>query len=234
MSHRRRPSRVARAGASAALAAVAAAAAAAWTADLSPVGFAAGVAAAGLAGAAPYLAVRRRRGRAAARGGPPADVPAASVPPSPPAPARPALAVVAGREGAAVRVLIAEDNAVNQLIARVMLERVGCAVEVVGDGDAAIAAALARPYDVILMDVSMPGRSGLDATRAIRRAEARLNRRTPIVAMTAHAMREHRERCAEAGMDDHLAKPFRPEDLAATVARWAGRPVGPARSLAAG
>jgi len=62
--------------------------------------------------------------------------------------------------------------------------------------------------------------TGLEATNAIRRREATLDRRTPIVAMTAHAMEEHRERCLEAGMDDRLAKPFRPEDLAATLARW--------------
>ncbi len=131
-----------------------------------------------------------------------------------------------------IRVLVAEDSLVNQLIARAMLERVGCVVETASDGNAAVAAALRRRFDVILMDLSMPGRSGIEATRAIRAAEA--GRRTPIVALTAHALPEHRARCLAAGMDDHLAKPYDPAALAAVVALWARRPVGPARTLAAG
>ena len=119
-----------------------------------------------------------------------------------------------------LRVLVAEDNAINQLIARRLLEDLGCTVEVVEDGAEAVRATLATRPDIVLMDVSMPRMTGLEATGAIRRREATLDRRTPIVAMTAHAMEEHRERCLEAGMDDRLAKPFRPEDLAATLARW--------------
>ncbi len=122
-----------------------------------------------------------------------------------------------------LKVLVAEDNAINQLIARRLLEDLGCVVEMVEDGAEAVRATLASRPDIVLMDVSMPRMTGLEATGAIRRREATLGRRTPIVAMTAHAMDEHRERCLEAGMDDRLAKPFRPEDLAATLARWAAR-----------
>jgi CheY-like chemotaxis protein len=184
----------------------------------------AGLALAALGGAAPYLGLRlrRRRGREAA-------APAAN-----PAPTGPGLSAVAPAAEEPIRVLVAEDSAVNQLIARVMLERVGCVVELASDGDAAVAAALARRFDVVLMDLSMPGRSGIEATAAIRRAEAGGRRRTAIVAMTAFALREHRARCLEAGMDDHLAKPFTAEALAGMVERWARRPVGQVRSLAAG
>jgi len=129
-------------------------------------------------------------------------------------------AATAAQSFPGLRVLVAEDNDINQLIARRLLEDLGCTVEVVADGAEAVRATLATRPDIVLMDVSMPRMTGLEATNAIRRREAALDRRTPIVAMTAHAMEEHRERCLEAGMDDRLAKPFRPEDLAETLARW--------------
>lgn len=231
MSHahgRRR--RAARVAATAALAGVAAvlAAEASQALGLPETAAAAGAALAALGGAAPFLGLRRRK-RAAAEG----DAEAIPAAPQAPAPDLAAVVAVAVAEGP-IRVLVAEDSAVNQLIARAMLERVGCIVEVVSDGDAAVAAALSRRYDVVLMDLSMPGRSGIEATAAIRKAEAGGARRTAIVAVTAFALREHRARCLDAGMDDHLAKPYTPEALAAAVEKWARRPVGPARSLAAG
>jgi CheY-like chemotaxis protein len=230
MSHAQSPKRrAARAAATAALAGVAAvmAAEASQALGLSEAGTAAGVALAALGGAAPFLGLRRRRRGAAARDHAPA---AEAAPPA----AAPALAAVAPAPEEPIRVLVAEDSAVNQLIARAMLERVGCLVEVVSDGDAAVAAALSRRFDVVLMDLSMPGRSGIEATAAIRRAEAGGPRRTAIVAVTAFALREHRARCIEAGMDDHLAKPYTAEGLAGMVEKWARRALGPARSLAAG
>lgn len=221
---RRRAARAAATGALAGLAAVLAAEASR-DPGLSQIAAAAGAALAALGGAAPFLRLRRRKREGA-------DTPSAASPPA--AAEAPAPATVAAVAEGPIRVLVAEDSAVNQLIARAMLERVGCLVEVVPDGDAAVAAALARPFDVVLMDLSMPGRSGIEATRAIRKAEAGGPRRTSIVAVTAFALREHRARCLDAGMDDHLAKPYTPESLAEMVAKWARRPVGPARSLAAG
>jgi CheY-like chemotaxis protein len=233
MSHAHgRKRRAARAAATAALAGVAAvlAAEASRALGLPDSAAAAGVAVAALGGAAPFLRLRPRR-RAAAAAAPATTVEAASPEAATP---QPGVAAVAPSPEGPIRVLVAEDSAVNQLIARAMLERVGCVVEVVSDGDAAVAAALSRRFDVVLMDLSMPGRSGIEATAAIRRAEAGGRRRTAIVAVTAFALREHRARCLEAGMDDHLAKPYTPEALAAAVEKWARRPVGPARSLATG
>jgi len=141
------------------------------------------------------------------------------------APLRQALAAAAGtlassahvrsRVGAAVpaqterlRVLVAEDNAVNQKLARAMLSRLGHDCALAADGREAIAEWSTGVYDVILMDVQMPDLDGFDATREIRRLEARTGRRVPIVAMTAHAMPGDRERCLVAGMDDYITKPI--------------------------
>jgi two-component system, sensor histidine kinase and response regulator len=88
-------------------------------------------------------------------------------------------------------------------------------------GDA-VAALRERPYDVVLMDVEMPEMDGLEATRRIRADEAETGRRTPIVAMTAHAMKGDRERCLEAGMDDYISKPLRPAEMFKTVESRAG------------
>jgi CheY-like chemotaxis protein len=120
----------------------------------------------------------------------------------------------------ACRVLVAEDNAVNQLIVGKMLERMGCRVDVVGTGREAVAAARAGAYDVILMDQHMPEQDGIDATREIRRAEGE-GRRTAIVALTASALPEDRERCRDAGMDDFLAKPLASAALRAVISRYA-------------
>ena len=122
--------------------------------------------------------------------------------------------------GAGLRLLVADDNAVNRKVAAMMLERLGCHVESANDGREAIAMALRTPYDVIFMDCQMPEVDGFEATQTIRQRENTEGRRTPIVALTANAMQGDRERCLAAGMDDHLPKPVRPDALAAKLAEW--------------
>ena len=111
-----------------------------------------------------------------------------------------------------LRALVAEDEPVNQLIAVAMLEELGCVVESVSDGRAAVDEVRSGDYDVVLMDCRMPGMDGLTATAEIRRLGGSRGR-TPIVALTANAMAEDRERCLAAGMDDFLAKPVTMERL---------------------
>ncbi|WP_051711099.1 ATP-binding protein [Andreprevotia chitinilytica] len=122
-----------------------------------------------------------------------------------------------------LRVLLAEDNEINQQIACELLENVGIQVMAANNGREAVDALLARPdgFDAVVMDMQMPGLDGLSATREIR-SDPRFAG-LPIIAMTAHAMVEERERCLEAGMQDHIAKPVEPEHLYATLARWTGR-----------
>jgi PAS domain S-box-containing protein len=143
------------------------------------------------------------------------EAPAAAVEPRPP------LAVTASVSPADVCVLVAEDNEVNQRIALRMLEKSGFRAHVVPDGRQAAEAALSGQYDVVLMDVHMPGMDGFAATAEIRGRE-RNGGRLPIVAMTARAMAGDREECLAAGMDDYLTKPIQMENLRRTVLRWAG------------
>jgi CheY-like chemotaxis protein/HPt (histidine-containing phosphotransfer) domain-containing protein len=121
------------------------------------------------------------------------------------------------------RILVAEDNHVNARLARAQLSRLGCLVDVAGDGLEVIEAAQRATYDLILMDCQMPLMDGFEATRRIRAREAQSgSARTPVVAMTANAMAGDRERCLEAGMDDYLAKPVHRDDLSAVLARLLG------------
>ena len=113
-----------------------------------------------------------------------------------------------------LNVLLAEDNAANQKLAVGVLTKQGHRVTVAGNGRLAIAEWQMQPFDVILMDVQMPELDGLQATQAIRGMEAQQGGHTPIVAMTAHAMKGDRERCLEAGMDDYLPKPIRAKEIA--------------------
>jgi two-component system sensor histidine kinase/response regulator len=125
-----------------------------------------------------------------------------------------------------VRLLVADDNEINQQIARELLESAGASVEVAGDGIEVVRKLTEStlPYDAVLMDLQMPEMNGFEATARIR-AEPRFAE-LPIIALTAHAMVEERERCLRAGMVDHIAKPIDPDTMFATLRRWV-RPDAP-------
>jgi two-component system, sensor histidine kinase and response regulator len=116
-----------------------------------------------------------------------------------------------------LRVLLAEDNAVNQKVVIGMLANQGHEITVVDNGRDAVAAAGRETFDVVLMDVQMPGMSGVEATEAIRKAERGSTAHVPIVAMTAHAMTGDRERFLAAGMDGYVSKPLRIDEVLATI-----------------
>ena len=118
-----------------------------------------------------------------------------------------------------LRILLAEDNRVNQRVALRILEKQGHTVVVVGDGQAALTALAQAPFDLVLMDIQMPVLDGLAATAAIRAQEQTQGTHVPIIAMTAHAMRGDRERCLAAGMDGYVTKPIKAADLTAAIAQ---------------
>jgi signal transduction histidine kinase/CheY-like chemotaxis protein len=122
-----------------------------------------------------------------------------------------------------LRVLVAEDNMVNQTLARRLLEKRGYAVSVVGDGRAALEAVNRESFDIVLMDVQMPSMDGFEATAAIRQQEELAGTHIPIVAMTAHAFKGDQERCLAAGMDAYISKPIRQQDLYATIESLLGQ-----------
>ncbi|WP_292343958.1 response regulator [Mesorhizobium sp.] len=119
-------------------------------------------------------------------------------------------------------ILVAEDNEVNQLVFTQILGETGYHFEIVGNGRKALDAFGKLNPRMILMDVSMPEMSGLEATAAIRQLEAEMGTRVPIVGVTAHALKGDRERCLEAGMDDYLPKPISPKALLEKLERWLG------------
>jgi CheY-like chemotaxis protein/nitrogen-specific signal transduction histidine kinase/HPt (histidine-containing phosphotransfer) domain-containing protein len=148
-----------------------------------------------------------------------AEVPTVSRPVSPPSTAGTA------REGAGRlrgRVLLAEDNPVNQEVSREMLELLGLEVTVAANGTEVLEKVSAGPFDVVLMDCQMPGMDGYETSRTIREREAAAGAggRIPIIAVTAYAMKGDREECLKAGMDDYLAKPFSHGQLAEKLGRW--------------
>ena len=125
-----------------------------------------------------------------------------------------------GRSGASI--LVAEDTLTSQLVAMELLKRRGYGADLVSNGEEAVEAVSRVPYAAVLMDVQMPGMDGYQATARIRSLEG-AGRRTPIIAMTAHALQGDREKVLEAGMDDHLSKPIRPEELDRVLKRWVSR-----------
>jgi len=117
-----------------------------------------------------------------------------------------------------LRVLLAEDNAINQFVAAQMLKVEGHTVVVAGDGREALEALARQSFDVVLMDVQMPEMDGFEATAALRAGEEGTGRHTPVIALTAHAMKGDRERCLEAGMDGYIPKPIQPAELRREIA----------------
>jgi PAS domain S-box-containing protein len=139
-----------------------------------------------------------------------------------PAAARPPQQVLAATE--VIRVLVADDNSVNQMVAVRLLEKLGCRCDVAGNGAEAVQMAGQLPYNLIFMDCHMPEMDGFEATLAIRRRERELGLAAiPIVALTASVLQEDRERCASAGMDDILGKPVQPADFTRLLQRFAPR-----------
>jgi CheY-like chemotaxis protein len=173
----------------------------------------AGYRAAGFAG---YLIKPLRRASLAARVLAAEDAPAAHPPVEDERIAPSPQAHVAAAPGA--RVLLAEDNPINAMLARTLLAREGCSVEHVSDGEAALEAMAAGDYDLVLMDVRMPRLSGMDAARALRARGVE----TPVVALTANAFEDDRRACLAAGMDDFLVKPLSPEALRRALLLWTG------------
>jgi CheY-like chemotaxis protein len=119
-------------------------------------------------------------------------------------------------------VLVVEDNPVNQRVTAMMLQRLGYRADVAASGAEAVEAASQKAYDAILMDLQMPEMDGFEATARIRGAGP--SRMTPIIALTASVSREDRNRCIEAGMNDHLGKPASPEQIEEMLAKWVRGP----------
>jgi CheY-like chemotaxis protein/HPt (histidine-containing phosphotransfer) domain-containing protein len=134
-----------------------------------------------------------------------------------------------------LRILLAEDNITNQQVALGILRKLGFHADAVANGAEAIKALEDLPYDLVLMDVQMPEMDGLQATRLIRQADSRVrNHAIPIIAMTAHAMKQDQERCREAGMNDYLSKPIVASKLAAMLDTWITQIEPPPPSVVAG
>lgn len=136
--------------------------------------------------------------------------------------------IAAGERRITGRVLLVEDNPVNQRIAVHALQRLGMVVDAAVNGQEALDAVSKTRFDLIFMDCQMPGMDGYEATRHLRNLE--VGSRTPVIALTAHAMQGDRERCLEAGMDDYLTKPFNLPSLRQIVERWMAFPARAHRS----
>jgi len=130
---------------------------------------------------------------------------------------------------AGTRILLVEDNIVNQKVGAAQLGKLGCRVDVAANGLEALKMTAQLPYDLIFMDCQMPEMDGYETTGHIRKREG-ADRHTPIIALTAGAMVKDRERCVQAGMDDYLSKPFRPAQLEELLVTY----LGPRPSASAG
>ncbi|MEM1220664.1 MAG: response regulator, partial [Bacteroidota bacterium] len=124
-----------------------------------------------------------------------------------------------------LRILLAEDNIMNQRVAQRMLQKMGLEPDIVGNGKEALESILMIPYDLILMDVQMPEMDGMEATENIRKHLPTDRTQPRIIALTANAMQEDREACLQAGMDDFLSKPIRSDDLEEMIQKWFLTPV---------
>jgi CheY-like chemotaxis protein len=118
-----------------------------------------------------------------------------------------------------LRILMAEDNSINQRVGKLILQKAGFLIDLVADGCEAVEAHRNSPYDLILMDCQMPVMDGFEASRLIRTMSD--HRQPVIIAVTANALVGERERCLSAGMDDYLSKPFQAEQLVSVVRKWA-------------
>ena len=140
---------------------------------------------------------------------------------TPPTPAVPSTGILSP---AGARILLVEDNPTNQMVASGMLEKMGMSVDLAANGEDALAALASLPFDIVLMDLQMPVMDGIEATRQIRNPVSNVrNRGIPVIAMTAHATEDDRDRCLAAGLDDFLRKPFSPRALAEVLERWLPR-----------
>jgi CheY-like chemotaxis protein len=128
-----------------------------------------------------------------------------------------------------MKILLAEDNPVNQKVALLMLKRMGYAADVVANGQEVLQAVKRQSYDVVLMDVQMPEMDGLEATRAV--LDMKLNKRPKILAMTAYALEGDKERCLRAGMDGYISKPVKLEELRNALLRLYNAPDQPVGAI---
>ncbi|MES3008873.1 MAG: response regulator [Pseudomonadota bacterium] len=126
-------------------------------------------------------------------------------------------------------ILLAEDNELNQEVATGLLEDAGCTVDIANNGEEALAMLPLKPYDIVLMDMQMPIMDGITATERLRGMQQYAD--LPVLAMTANAMQQDKDRCKAAGMNDHIAKPIDPDDLFATLRKWYKRGVGTASGV---
>ncbi len=138
-----------------------------------------------------------------------------------------------------MRILVVDDNTINQRVAVRILQQLGYQPEVAGNGREALDALDGKPFDFILMDVMMPELDGLEATRLLRKRQTNpayknYQSRIVVVAVTAHAMQGDREKCLAAGMDDYLSKPVRPKDVREMIERWGGKMAAPVATIAPG
>jgi CheY-like chemotaxis protein len=123
-------------------------------------------------------------------------------------------------------VLVVEDNRVNQTVALRILQKLGCSAEPASDGKEALLKLQSASFDLVLMDVQMPVMDGLEATTGIRRFEEKINRSDiPVIAMTAHALKEDRDRCLQGGMDGYITKPINVAELSSIILQWAVKKV---------